>query len=105
MRTEYIPQENADKLLSLMTKIRDEYPSVEFTVVEEIEMTTEYKGNSPEEAIDAMDGIDSNFGLNCYDYDSESYLGWFFITPYEDLDCVICDHDDSDFCNSFLGEK
>ena len=97
MKTKYIPQESADIMLAFMSKIRNEYPNVEFLVVADDEGTTEYKGNSPEEVIEAMDGIDSDFGLNCYDFDSEQYLGWFFLTPYEE-DAPVCDHDDNDFC-------
>ena len=99
MKTKYIPQLLADRMLAIMNRIKRKYPNVLFDVVADIEYDTVYSGKEPEEAIDAMDGIDSDFGLNCYDGDLDHPLGWFYLTPYEIDGGPINDYDASEFCN------
>lgn len=103
LKTKYIPQENADLMLRILEKVKANYESIRFYVVESEEAECIYYGRNPENAISEMDGIDcEGFGVNCYNgskADGDNHLGWFYFTPYEDdVDCVLCDMNDNDFC-------
>lgn len=97
MKVKYIPQENADKILQVLGKAQDLCPDVVFDVIESDESELLYKGKDKEKAVEEMDGVDGDFGVNCYD--GEKVIGWFFFTPYEDVEDVVCDYTDNEFCN------
>ena len=97
MQTKYIPQENANRLMQLLRKAQELCPNVKFKVVID-DGEVEYEGWSKSLTIDAIDGLDCDIGINCYDGDK--HLGWFGITPYEEPDCVICDYSDNEFCET-----
>jgi len=103
LETRYIPQENADKILQVLGKAQELCPNVVFDVIESVDAELLYKGKDKEKAVDEMDGVDGDFGVNCYD--GEKVIGWFFFTPYESEDCVVCDYTDNEFCNQCVGEK
>lgn len=103
MQTKYIPQANADKILKLLGNAQKICPNIRFEIKESEEGTILYNGWSKSLAVNEMDGVEADFGINCYDGDK--YLGWFFITPYEDEDCVVCDHTDNKFCNQCVKEN
>lgn len=96
MKTKYIPQPNADLILKLLNLIKKELPHGYIKVIDSIEGDIIYEGNEPEKALEEMDGIDSDFGVNCYMNDI--CVGWFFLTPYEEEGCVLCDYSDNSFC-------
>ena len=100
METKHIPQENATKILTVLNNCLKINPNLKFHVIGDDEGDLIYKGTNPEKAISEMDGYDCNFGVNCMD--NGKCIGWFFITPYEDVDDVICDHSDNEFCNKGL---
>lgn len=93
MKTKYIPQPNADLILKLLKLILSN--GCYIRVLDSIEGDIIYEGNEPEKALEEMDGIDSDFGVNCYMNDI--CVGWFFLTPYEE-GCVLCDYSDNSFC-------
>jgi hypothetical protein len=97
IKTKYIPQENANVLVKVLEKAVELCPNVKFDVICDDEGDLIYHGKKIENVITEMDGMDCNFGVNCLD--GEKVIGWFFFTPYEDEDEVICDHSDNEFCN------
>ena len=97
VKTKYISQDSADRMLAILQKAKEICPEIIFKIIESGEGDVIYKGTNPKKAVMEMDGIDSEFGVNCYAGDG-SYLGWFFFTPYEEEDCVLCDMSDNDFC-------
>lgn len=111
--TKYIPQENADKILKLLLKAKEICGQDLGFWLRSDDCETSVKTRNPEKVIDEMDGVDDNFGINFMgkivpESDARECLGWFYITPYEDEDCVICNYSDNEFCRklvSFLGEK
>lgn len=104
MKTKYIPQSNADYILKVLQIIKKNKPAVNFVLIDSVEGDVIYKGNDPEKAVEEMDGIDSDFGLNCYG-ENDQYLGWFFFTPYEEEGCVLCDYSDNEFCMGTADES
>lgn len=103
MKTNYIPQENADALFKVLERAKKLYPKIRFDIIADDEADMIYSGNDTEQAIKEMDGLDCNFGVNCYD--GKNYLGWLFVTPYEDEDEIICDCSENDFCIDLLKGK
>ena len=101
--TKYIPQENANKMVAILNKCLEINPDLKFHVITDDEGDMIYKGNNPEKAVNEMDGYDCNFGVNCMD--NEKFIGWFFFTPYVDIEDVVCDHTDNDFCNRFVKNR
>lgn len=97
MKTRYIPQENADKILNLLNEIKSKYPNIGFWLCSD-DGETSVKSRNPEKILSEMDGVDDNFGINFVDLESKSILGWVYLTPYEDEDCVICNYSDNEFC-------
>lgn len=94
MKTKYIPQPNADLILKLLKLILSHGCYIK--VIDSVEGDVIYEGNEPEKALEEMDGIDADFGVNCYVNDICE--GWFFLTPYEEEGCVLCDYSDNSFC-------
>lgn len=94
MKTKYIPQPNADLILKLLVLIISH--GCYFKVIDSVERDVIYEGNDPKKALEEMDGIDADFGVNCYIKDI--FYGWFFLTPYEEECCVLCDYSDNSFC-------
>lgn len=106
LETKYIPQENADVIISILNKAQRINKLVKFKVIDDESGGVLYYGDNPEKAVYEMDGVDCNFGVNCvedlgYDHDNK-IVGWFFFTPYEEVDCVVCDHTDNEFCKQCL---
>ena len=103
LETKYIPQENANVIVNILKRAQAINKLVKFKVIDDESCGVLYYGDNPEKAVHEMDGVDCNFGVNCvedlgYDHDNK-VVGWFFFTPYEELDCVLCDHTDNEFCN------
>ena len=103
LETKYIPQENANVIVNILKRAQAINKLVKFKVIDDESCGVLYYGASPEKAVHEMDGVDCNFGVNCvedlgYDHDNK-VVGWFFFTPYEELDCVVCDYTDNEFCN------
>lgn len=101
-KTKYIPQPNADYILKVLNLIKKELPHGYFKVIDSVEGDVIYEGNEPEKALEEMDGIDSDFGVNCYI--NNNCCGWFFFTPYEE-GCVLCDYSDNSFCMEIAEES
>ena len=97
IKTKYIPQESANAVAKVLEKVLELCPSVRFEVIADDEGDLIYHGKKIENVISEMDGMDCNFGVNCVD--GEKVIGWFFFTPYEDAEDVICDYTDNEFCN------
>lgn len=96
MQTKYIPQTAADYILKVLNVTKQEYPHIWFKVIDSVEGDVIYEGSNPEKALEEMDGIDADFGVNCYI--NYNCCGWFFLTPYEEEGCVLCDYSDNSFC-------
>lgn len=103
LETKHIPQENANLIINILKKAQELNNLVKFKVIEDESGDVIYYGKNPEKAVDEMDAIDCDFGVNCIEdlghNQINKVVGWFFFTPYEELDCVLCDHTDNDFCN------
>lgn len=97
IKTKYIPQESANAVVKVLEKAVELCPNVKFEVICDDEGDLIYHGKKIENVINEMDGMDCNFGVNCMD--GEKCVGWFFFTPYEDLDDIVCDCSDNDFCH------
>ncbi len=103
LETKYIPQENANVIVNILKKAQQINKLVKFKIIDDESGGVLYYGDNPEKAVHEMDGLDCNFGVNCvedlgYDHDNK-VVGWFFFTPYEESDCVLCDMTDNEFCN------
>lgn len=102
MKTKYIPQENADKILNLLLKAKEICGQDLGFWLRSDDCETSVKTRNPEKVIDEMDGVDDNFGINLVRISDKECLGWFYITPYEDEDCVICNYSDNEFCRKLV---
>lgn len=101
MKTKYIPQENADKILKLLTMAQEQNQTIEFWLRSD-DGETSVKTRNPEKILSEMDGVDDNFGINFVEIDSKQILGWVYLTPYEEEDCVICNYSDNEFCEKLI---
>ena len=103
MDIKYLPKENADYLYKLLEIIKLKQPNILFVVTDE-DYEPVYEGNNIEKCIEEIDGIDSNFHIDCFIGEKllQKRLGWFFITPWEERDCLVCDYIDNDFCNECI---
>lgn len=104
MKIKYLPKENAEYLYKLLEIIQTMQPDIWFKVYDD-QMEFVYKGSDIVELIEEIDGIDSNFEIYCYKNnksDKKAGLGWFFITPWEERDCLVCDYIDNQFCNDVI---
>lgn len=100
LETKYIPVENGNKIVSILNKCLELNPNLKFHIITDDNGDLIYNGNNPEKAVYEMDGLDCNFGVNCMN--KEKCIGWFFFTPYEDEDEIVCDHTDNEFCKEVL---
>lgn len=106
LETKYIPQENANRIVNILKKAQEINKLVKFKVIDDERGGVLYYGDNPEKAVHEMDGVNFNFGVNCvedlgYDHDNK-VVGWFFFTPYEDLDSVLCNHTANNFCHQCI---
>jgi len=106
MKTKYIPQENADKILKLLTMAQEQNQTIGFWLRSD-DGETSVKSRNPEKILSEMDGVDDNFGINFMgktvpESDARECLGWIYLTPYEEEDCVICNYSDNEFCEKLI---
>jgi len=55
------------------------------------------KSGEINEIIAAMEGGDEEFGIECYDAENKR-MGWFLIILANEVEEVIADYSDNDFC-------
>lgn len=94
--TKFIPEENAKVIRKLLKLCKERKPSVVFDVLDTESRVIVTK--NIEKVIEAIDGGDEELGINCFE--NRDYYGWFGILPYEELDGVVFDNSDNEFCES-----
>lgn len=95
MKTEYIPQENADRLHQILTRASGCYFKVYDT--ESHVITTRF----PEKLINAIDGGDEEIRVEIYDRSTREYHGTLCLLPYE-YDSMPYDYSDNPFMKKLL---
>lgn len=100
--TKYIPEENAKLIKKLLEVCNNERENISFRIYD-TESCVIYSRDI-EKIIDALDGGDEEIGINVIDRETKSALGWFGVLPYEDVEYMIFDHSDNDFCNNVFNK-
>lgn len=95
MKTEYIPQENADKLHQILKRASGCYFKVYDT--ESHVITTKF----PDKLIAAIDGGDEEIRVEIYDHSKSVYHGTLCLLPYEE-DSMPYDYSDNAFMKKLL---
>ena len=95
--TKYIPEENANKIRTLINVCKSIHPKISFQVYDSDDLIYKSKTPDAELILNEMDGGDEEIGINCYLNDKN--IGWFGLLPYEDEDSVIVNASDNDFCS------
>lgn len=96
MKTEYIPQENADRLYQILTRANGCYFKVYDTDSHVI--TTRF----PEKLISAIDGGDEEIRVEIYDRSTREFQGIMCLLPYDCPDSVPYDYSDNAFMKKLL---
>lgn len=95
MRTEYISQENADRLYRILSRASGCYFKVYDTGSHVITTTC------PEKLIMAIDGGDEEVRVEIYDHSEGVHRGTMYLLPYEE-DSIPYDYSDNAFMNDLL---
>lgn len=95
MKTEYISQENADRLYRILNRASGCYFKVYDT--ESHIITTRF----PEKLIMAIDGGDEEVRIEIYDHAERVYRGTLYLLPYEE-DSMPYDWSDNAFMDKLL---
>lgn len=101
-KIKYLPRENAEVILRLARKCKEIYPECRFLLSDCDGYTAKRK--TPEGVVKWIDGLDSDIDVYVRKNDNEDEIpvGWFFLTPGEEEDCVICDYTANDFCEEVM---
>lgn len=96
MKTEYISQENADRLYRILNRASACYFKVYDT--ESHIITTRF----PEKLIMAIDGGDEYICIEIYEQSERVYRGSLYLMPYDDEDSIPYDWSDNAFMDKLL---
>ena len=105
--TKYIPSENAEKIIELLNKCKEEYPEMIFYIYDTESFVC--KSQNPDKILEEIDGGDEEIGINCWVNGENSWvngemIGWFGCFPYEEPDSIFFDCSDNNFCNKIYRE-
>lgn len=98
--TKYIPSENAEKIIELLNKCKEQYPEMIFYIYDTESFVC--KSQNPDKILEEIDGGDEEIGINCWV--NGEMIGWFGCFPYEEPDSIFFDCSDNNFCNKIYRE-
>ena len=98
--TKYIPSENAEKIIELLNKCKEQYPEMIFYIYDTESFVC--KSQDPDKILEEIDGGDEEIGINCWI--NGEMIGWFGCFPYEEPDSIFFDCSDNNFCNKIYRE-
>ena len=98
--TKYIPSENAEKIIELLNKCKEQYPEMIFYIYDTESFVC--KSQDPDKILEEIDGGDEEIGINCWV--NGEMIGWFGCFPYEEPDSIFFDCSDNNFCNKIYRE-
>lgn len=98
IETKYIPSENAEKIIELLNKCKEEYPEMIFYIYDTESFVC--KSQNPDEILEEIDGGDEEIGINCWV--NKEMIGWFGCFPYEEPDSIFFDCSDNNFCRKIM---